>query len=65
MPIPTSMQDYLRRFSGELGDRILQSFPALHNAQDPISPRLATLLRKPFPAQAVAAKGIAKSGDGP
>jgi hypothetical protein len=29
-----------------------------------ISPRLATLLRKPFPAQAVAAMGIAKKWEG-
>src|ERR1700730_16458400 len=47
-------------FAGEFGERILQSFPALHNAHDPVSPRLATLLRKPFPAQAVAALGLAK-----
>jgi superfamily II DNA or RNA helicase len=54
------MNDYLRTFGGELGERILQSFPALHNAHDPVSPRLATLLRKPFPAQAVAAMGVAR-----
>ena len=47
-------------FAGELGERILQSLPTLHNAHDPLSPHLATLLRKPFPAQAVAAMGIAK-----
>ena len=35
MPVPNSMQDYLRMFAGELGDRILDSFPALHNAHDP------------------------------
>ena len=60
MSVPNSIHDYLRMFAGELGERILQSFPALHNAHDPVSPRLATLLRKPFPAQAVAAMGIAK-----
>jgi hypothetical protein len=60
MPVPNSIHDYLRMFAGELGERILQSFPALHNAHDPVSPRLATLLRKPFPAQAVAAMGLAK-----
>jgi hypothetical protein len=54
------MHDYLRMFAGELGDRILQSYPALQKADDPLSPRLATLLRKPFPAQAVAAMGVAK-----
>ena len=60
MPIPDSIQTYLRMFAGELGERILQCYPALHRAQDPVSPRLATLLRKPFPAQAVAAMGVAK-----
>lgn len=60
MSVPTSMHDYLRMFAGELGERILQSYPALQKADDPLSPRLATLLRKPFPAQAVAAMGIAK-----
>src|ERR1700730_3719735 len=60
MSVPNSIHDYLRMFAGELGERILQSFPALHNAHDPVSPRLATLLRKPFPAQAVAAMGLAK-----
>jgi len=60
MSVPTSMHDYLRMFAGELGDRILHSYPALQKADDPLSPRLATLLRRPFPAQAVAAMGIAK-----
>ena len=60
MSVPNSIHDYLRMFAGELGERILQSFPALHNAHDPVSPRLATLLRKLFPAQAGAAMGIAK-----
>ena len=60
MSVPNSIHDYLRMFAGELGERILQSFPALHNAHDPVSPRLATLLRKPFPAQAVAAMAISK-----
>ena len=38
----------------------MQSYPALQKADDPLSPRLATLLRKPFPAQAVAAMGLSK-----
>src|SRR5258708_19420306 len=60
MSVPDSIHDYLRAFAGELGERILQSFPALHNVHDPVSPRLATLLRKRFPAQAVAAMGLSK-----
>jgi hypothetical protein len=38
----------------------MQSYPALQTADDPLSPCLASLLRKPFPAQAVAAMGVAK-----
>jgi hypothetical protein len=40
MSVPNSIHDYLRMFACELGERILQSFPALHNAHDPLSPRL-------------------------
>jgi hypothetical protein len=60
MTVPESIHDYLSMFAGELGERILQTYPALHSAHDPVSPRLATLLRRPFPAQAVAAMGVAK-----
>jgi hypothetical protein len=56
----TDIATYLRMFAGELGDRILHCYPALQKPDDPLSPRLTTLLRKPFPAQAVAAMGIAK-----
>jgi hypothetical protein len=60
MAVPESIHDYLRMFAGELGELILQTYPALHSANNAVSPRLATLLRKPFPAQAVAAMGVAK-----
>jgi superfamily II DNA or RNA helicase len=60
MAIPNTIQEYLRTFAPELGERILQSYPALQKADDPLSPRLATLLRRPFPAQAVAAMAVAK-----
>jgi superfamily II DNA or RNA helicase len=60
MPIPNTIHDYLRRFAPELGDRIMQSYPALQTADDTLSPRLVSLLRKPFPAQSVAAMGVAK-----
>ena len=29
MPVPNSIHEYLRMFAAELGERILQSFPAL------------------------------------
>jgi hypothetical protein len=60
MPVPNTIHEYLRLFASELGERIMQTYPALQKADDPLSPRLATLLRKPFPAQAVAAMGLAK-----
>jgi hypothetical protein len=60
MPIPKSIHDYLVTFGGELGERTVQSYAALHDVGDPISPRIATLLRKPFPAQIVATMGVVK-----
>jgi hypothetical protein len=56
----TTIEEYLREFSVEIGDRILTSFPALHAPGDPVSPILGSLLRKPFAAQAVAISGAAK-----
>jgi hypothetical protein len=43
---PKSIHDYLRIFASELGERILQTYPALHGAHEVVSPRLVTLLRK-------------------
>ena len=60
MPVPNTIHDYLRLFGTELGERIVHNYPALQRPEDPLSPRLTTLLRKPFPAQAVAAMGLAK-----
>jgi superfamily II DNA or RNA helicase len=51
---------YMRRFAPDLGERILERYPALHQFADPISPRVSTLLRTPFPAQSVAMMGIVK-----
>jgi hypothetical protein len=56
----TTLEEYLREFSVEIGDRILTSFPALHAPGDPVPPILGTLLRKPFAAQAVAVSGGVK-----
>jgi hypothetical protein len=60
MPIPKSIHEYLRTFASVLGGRIVASHPPHQKADDPLSPRLSTLLRKPFPAQAIAAMGLAK-----
>jgi hypothetical protein len=40
MNIPSTIADYLRRCSQELGERILQVYPALQGPGDPVSDRL-------------------------
>src|SRR5580704_15162349 len=51
---------YLRAHAKELGDRILQSFPPLHSIDDPPSPMIGKLLRKPYPAQTLCIMGLAR-----
>ena len=58
MPVPDSISDYLRMYATELGNRILQSFPPLHAVDDPPSPLISKLLRKPFLAQTLAIMGL-------
>src|SRR5712671_3738208 len=60
MPELTTIYDYMRTHAALLGERILREYPALHPFDDPISPRIAELLRKPFPAQTIAIMGVAK-----
>ena len=60
MPELSTIYDYMRTYAALLGERILQEFPALQQVNDPLSPRINELLRKPFPAQAIAIMGIAK-----
>jgi len=55
-----TLEEYLREFSVEIGDRILTSVPALHGPGDAVSPILGRLLRKPFAAQSIAICGAAK-----
>ena len=50
MPELSTIYDYMRAHAALLGERILQEYPALHPFDDPISPRIVELLRKPFPA---------------
>jgi len=57
---PHTISEYLRQYSAELGTRIVNSYPPLHAAKDPLSPRLETLLRRPFPGQALCVMGIVK-----
>ena len=58
MPVPERISDYLREFASELGDRILESFPPLHGVNDPPSPMIHKLLRKPYSAQTQAIMGL-------
>src|SRR6516164_6410966 len=43
--VPESLTEYLRTFTQELGERILQSFPPLYAVDDRPSPLIARLLR--------------------
>ena len=52
--------DYLRQFGPLLAERILETYPPLQSAKDPVAPGLAALLREPLPAQALAITGTAK-----
>jgi superfamily II DNA or RNA helicase len=63
MPELSTIYDYMRANATPLGARILQEYPALHQFDDPVSPRIEELLRKPFPAQTIAIMGIAKRWD--
>lgn len=60
MTIPENIGNYLMRYASELGDRILQTYPALHNPGDPVSGRFGSLLRVPFAAQRLAVMGVVK-----
>ena len=60
MPELSTIYDYMRANASLLGERILQQFPALQQMDEPASPRIHGLLRKPFPAQTIAIMGLAK-----
>ena len=60
MPELSTIYDYMRAHASLLGERILQEYPALHQFDDPVSPRIEGMLRKPFPAQTIAIMGLVK-----
>ena len=60
MPAPESLATYLRTFTQELGERILEMFPPLQGVNDPPSPLIGELLRRPYPAQALAIMGLVR-----
>ncbi|MGC2673974.1 MAG: helicase-related protein, partial [Candidatus Acidiferrum sp.] len=59
-PLPKDINEYLRAWASELGDRILQTYPPLQGFDDLASPLIGQLLRKPFPAQTLAMMGVVK-----
>ena len=56
----TDIATYMRRHAALLGEHILEEYPALHQFDDAVSPRIQGLLRIPFPAQTIAIMGVAK-----
>ena len=60
MSVPETIADYLRTYAAELGARILKTLPPLHGVDDPPSPLIDQLLRRPFPAQTLAIQGIVR-----
>ena len=60
MPLPKDINEYLRAWAPELGERILQTYPPLQGFDDVASPLTVQLLRKPFPAQTLAMMGVVK-----
>lgn len=60
MQLPKDINEYLRAWAPELGERILQTYPPLHGFDEAASPLTGQLLRKPFPAQTLALMGVVK-----
>jgi hypothetical protein len=60
MQLPKDINEYLRAWAPEVGERILQTYPPLHGFDDVASPLTGQLLRKPFPAQTLAMMGVVK-----
>jgi superfamily II DNA or RNA helicase len=60
MPELSTIYDYMRANAALLGARILEEYPALHQFDDAVSPRIDGLLRRPFAAQTIAITGLAK-----
>ncbi len=60
MQLPKNINEYLRAWAAELGERILQTYPPLQGFDDAVSPLTGQLLRKPFPAQTLAMMGVVR-----
>jgi hypothetical protein len=55
-----TIYDYLRAMAPCLGERIVQTYPALQSPEDAPAAGLDALLRTPLPAQALAITGLVK-----
>jgi superfamily II DNA or RNA helicase len=55
-----TISDYLKRFAAEIGERVIQQFPALHKPGEESTPFLRALKRQPFPGQELTIMGIVK-----
>lgn len=60
MKTPETINDYLRCWAPELGERIIAAYPPLHSPSDASSPIIGTLRRRPYPAQELAILGVVK-----
>jgi hypothetical protein len=60
MQLPKDLNEYLRARASELAERILRTYPPLQGVDDPSSPLIGHLLRRPFPAQVLAMMGVVK-----
>jgi hypothetical protein len=49
MPELSTIYDYIRANAALLGARILEEFPALHQFDDAVSPRVEDCCEDPFP----------------
>ena len=56
----TGKYRHVPTFTEELGERILEMFPPLQGINDPPSPLIGELLRRPYPAQALAIMGLVR-----
>jgi hypothetical protein len=55
-----NINDYLTAYGEGLAQRIVESFPPLHDVEDSVSPLLAKLRREPYAAQSLAVMGIVR-----
>jgi len=60
VPAPKNIPTYLKTFTEELGERILETFAPLQGVNDPVSPLIGELLRRPYPAQTLAIMGLVR-----